>query len=634
VWGAARAALLLFGCELALARWSSLPQTWGDVARSGGVLALVAVVPFLLVRRSRLSSGGVRAGLAVASGGPLLAVAFGIALPVLFRFHGPFAAAALTGAGAWLFARHVAGARRGGALVPPAWSVPAAVGISAALAWLAQPGSLPPAAIWLPFAASAAALWGLLMRPALAPLALALALGIARLPESPPEIVWPEARTPGRGPDVVLLSVDTLRADAAPAMWAYRRLAAAGVQFPAVQAPAPWTLPSMATLMTGRTPAEHGARRLASGGFSGLAPGYPTLAERLAGAGWDTAAVVGANPFVGAGFGFERGFDVFLHASESARFALPRWVGGFGSGGARPVLADALTRLRLAPARPFADDDSRVDLALHLLARRRERPLFLWIHLLDPHLPYTHTGGSGLGFRDRRALDAIQGPEDVRGDARWAASGGRAVLKRAYAHEVAVTDRALVRLLDALGEAPPHGRVVVLTSDHGEEFFEHAGFEHGHALYQEVVSVPLVISGLAGERAAGSVEPHTVGLVDVPATLLAAAGLADPDLVGQDLAGPVAVRSYRSENLLYGDPSDAQRAARRGDWKAILGASGTLALYDLARDPAESHDRAATHLALARDLVEPVLPAAPSGARVTLREHELGALRALGYLAD
>jgi arylsulfatase A-like enzyme len=173
----------------------------------------------------------------------------------------------------------------------------------------------------------------------------------------------------------------------------------------------------------------------------------------------------------------------------------------------------------------------------------------------------------------------------------------------------------------------------VLTSDHGEEFFEHGGFEHGHAVYQEVVAIPLVIAGLPGSRSAGSVEATPVGLLDLAPTLLAAAGAPEASLPGQDLARRVGVRRYTSRNLLYGGGPDDRYAVREGAWKAIAGPDRDPEFYDLETDPGETRDLGQRHREIAAALVENVPPSVtvrqPAAA---LSEPEELALRALGYL--
>jgi arylsulfatase A-like enzyme len=433
----------------------------------------------------------------------------------------------------------------------------------------------------------------------------------------------------------VLLSVDTLRADVAREMRIHARLAAEGAAFSDVQASAPWTLPSLATLHTGLPVGAHGAGRLASGERSGIATSAATLAERFAGAGYDTAAIVARNANASRSFGFDRGFAVFDYGGDLvARTALPR---NAASQAQRPVAVHAL--VSALPARvtaplagwlelPLADGaEGVVERALAVAARRRDRPLLLWLHLIDPHRPYRHVQGSTAppDLRERLARLTI---EQLRADRIWRTDAGRDALWAAYRHEVDAVDRALMGLLEALPPAGPRGRIVVLTSDHGEEFLEHGELEHGHTLYQELLAVPLAIAG-----AGPSTHDGVAGLVDLAPTLLVAAGLPRDGLPGRDLLGdaPQGELDYVSRNLLYGEAAEAAVGVRRGRWK-LVSMPGGRALYDLERDPLERSDRSGREKRLVRSLAANAGEQVEMGPAVPLDAQDVEALRELGYV--
>lgn len=272
------------------------------------------------------------------------------------------------------------------------------------------------------------------------------------------------------GPDVLLVIVDTLRpdhvtAERTPRLHAHAR----GAWHPEqVWSPSPWTQPAVAALFTGRPPWAIGPQAARS-----LPPQAGTWMSALAGT---ERWMVGTNPFVSDKRGFHQGFD---------RFAM-------------------------------ADDDSgAVARALAWLAEPRERPLLLVVHLIGPHLPYAPAvPPPGDGVRVGDAFD------DLDGIASYGAQD-QARIAALYAADVAEVDARVGVLLDAM--AP--GSITAVVSDHGEELFEHGGFEHGHALWPEVVRVhaAVLVPGQRPERPAGPVR-----LQDVGQRLALAAGVA-PD---------------------------------------------------------------------------------------------------------
>lgn len=457
-----------------------------------------------------------------------------------------------------------------------------------------------PLTTWALLAGALALLVLLRSRPLLA---WALALLLGQVPGSPPGLNTPPPlpEQASNGPDIVLIVVDTLRADVGRAMHSYARLAEGGRSFERATASGPWTLPSMASLHIAEPVPVHGSGMGTDGAARGLPAQLPTVAERLADAGYLTAAVLAPNPWLGRAFGFDRGFAFWQHLGEPQPSALPA---NPSVPGAKPLPVLGWHSLRGLLGRPAAAGraDVLVDRAIELLATPRDRPLFLWLHLLDPHLPWTDLPGVDVNA--------------LRTDPGWRTPAGLERARAAYEAEVRRADLAVSRLLDALDPPPERGRLVLLTSDHGEEFLEHGGFEHGHTLYQELLDIPLVMQG------AGVVpgnEPAAVGLDRVGATLLAAAGLPSSD----DLRKPAAPLPVASANLLTVHPGEGL-AVRLGDIKHIRLPDGELR-FDLAQDPDE---RRPSPAAMPH---EPVVPPASSGAP-PLDAHTRRLLEQLGYL--
>jgi arylsulfatase A-like enzyme len=314
----------------------------------------------------------------------------------------------------------------------------------------------------------------------------------------------------------------------------------------------PWTLPAFGSLLTGRIPSEHFAGlRLSTDGsanFSPLSPAIPTLAELLGVRYWATAAVV-SNPFLHPGAGIARGFDTYDH--DVAR--------------------------RKA--------DAAVDAALAWLAGRGEQRFLLLLHLFDPHLPYDAPPPFRERFTGPRPADELR--LDLPAIREVMDRGEKLdveFLRNAYDEEIAFVDHELGRFL---GELEARGllrrTLVVLTADHGEEFFEHGAFEHGHSVFDEVVRVPLVIwgPGVDPGRAEGP-----VSLRDIPATVLSELDIAaPPGFAGRSLLASGAPETVVAEHTLYGRE---RKTAIAWPWKLHWAKSGEeLALFDLAADPAE-----------------------------------------------
>lgn len=392
--------------------------------------------------------------------------------------------------------------------------------------------------------------------------------------------------------NILLISVDTLRADrlgcygaSAVETPAMDRLAADGVRFANAFSPVPLTLPAHWTVLTGLEPWEHG---VIDNGMALPAPPAVTLAERLAAAGYDTAAFVAA--FVlHRSFGLSRGFSVY------------------DDGPAADAALDQ-TLHATAPA------DERVGRALDWLRRDRQRPFFLWLHLFDPHAPYEPPPAF-------RALYA----------------------GRHYDGEVAFVDTQIGRLLAGLERAGLSGKtLVVLLSDHGEGLGEHGEQTHGVLLYDATLHVPLLLR-LPGVLPAGAVRRDAVTLADVTPTVLALAGLtpgAEGD--GIDLFAPRAEKTARRLAAISESPRRrfgwaGLTAIRAGAWKYIL--SPRPELYRIADDPRELTDLVAVDPAragelssaarqvasLLRDRLQVARPAVP-GAEARTR------LAALGYV--
>ncbi len=416
-----------------------------------------------------------------------------------------------------------------------------------------------------------------------------------------------------RGPNVLLIAVDTLRADALGAHGAsgdptpaIDALAARGTRFAEARAHAPWTLPSFSSLFTSRPPHRHGAGgRL--GEFRVLAPDALTLAEVLRDAGYRTSAITNVD-FLSEPFGTVQGFEhVNAFAPADNRSAR----------GAAATTDAAIERLRSADGR-----------------------FFCFVHYFDPHAVYAPPPAERSRFAlpgDRQGSWTFGTRQDVVGHRSGRLPVDAGLMQRAhalYAGEVAHVDAQIARLLaelDALGLTDD--TLVVLTSDHGEEFFDHGGWEHGHTLHEELLHVPLVLAGPGVPS--GQVRETQVGLIDVAPTICRLAEVAEPgSFVGRDLFTERPARPHLAVGNFWGPPWASWRV---GDEKLVVDGEGRARLYDLARDPGEHDDVSGARTARATALraeLEAVLEfgAAPPGTTPSVTPDAMDRLKELGYV--
>jgi len=400
---------------------------------------------------------------------------------------------------------------------------------------------------------------------------------------------------PAERPDVILISIDTLRADRlgcygnpdglTPTLDA---LARRGVRFADASTAVPVTLPSHTTLMTGRYPTSTGVR---NNGTFVVPPEETTLAETLAAAGWATAAVVASYP-LDERFGLGQGFSVYDDDFPSP----PAGEAVSGYFAERP--ADRVTDRAIEVWRSLGTD----------------RPRFLWVHYFDPHAPYAPPEPWAGRFADRR-----------------------------YDGEVAFVDANIGRLLEAVD--PEGDSVVIVTADHGEGLDEHDEKTHGIFLYQTTMHVPLVVVA-PGRWPRDEVVTAPVSLVDVLPTTLGLLGQPHAGSVdGADL-GAVVLRGAEPSRPVYGESFvprfdyrfSEMRMLRDGALKYVDAPRPEL--FDVAQDPGELRDLSGGHpgeAPLAERLAEFVRDedeGAAQRAAGALDPEAMALLRSLGYVAS
>lgn len=464
--------------------------------------------------------------------------------------------------------------------------------------------------------------------------------------EAPPPVLPPAPVTP----DVMLVVVDTLRADALgvhgsprPTTPVMDRLAGQGARFEDATIPGTWSWPSHASLFTGLFPWEHGAH-FAAGAADGYAADsdpyqitalrgdVPTLAERFSAAGYRTA-VVTANKWLDKGFGLDRGFGrVEHHKLDSVVI-----------GAARSVIHDA-----------------------------DPRPLFLVVNLFGVHAPYELQPAPWLADRaadldpatapgwlapylfDRedgvRTVNFFRAPEGrgigvfdvLRGDIRIPPEG-QALLREVYDGEVWEADRAVGALMgiwDGRGRGPG---IVALTSDHGEFLGERGLMDHGRRVYPEVSRVPLLVRA-PGEIPAGTVVKAPVHAHHIHDSLLELAGLPTgkhslvPAIHGDPPTAPIQAAAWADDlwaAKVGGGFTQGQRLYRKDPLAVIVTTEGGLECFETTTDPGMTTDILGAQPVACQALAAEAATAFPEGAGggfLEIDDQATAELKALGYL--
>ena len=370
-----------------------------------------------------------------------------------------------------------------------------------------------------------------------------------------------------QAPLAIVYLVDTLRADHT-GVYGYERattpeldaFAKDAVVFDAAVAHASWTKPSVASILTSRLPGQHRAVQLRDP----LDPEQVTIAQRLDARGFATGAAIANSVIYGAESAFDRGFDLFagLHGDDDTRSKL--------------VGADVV-----------------VDQALAFLRARRGLPTFLYVHTMDPHVPYAPPPPFDRMF-EPHATEAHPG-RDPRTDYKEPLDRERMIAQ--YDGDIAFGDREFgrfVRELKALGLYDD--ALVVFLADHGEEFLDHGRWLHGRSLFDELIRIPLLVK-FPGNRGAGTRVARQVQGIDVAPTVLEAMKLAlSPDLAGRPLQRALerdeAPRSALAEIshrgfVAHGVRTEDEKYVRR------FSPDDDELLFDLRSDPREQKSVAA-----------------------------------------
>ena len=430
------------------------------------------------------------------------------------------------------------------------------------------------------------------------------------------------------GPNVILISLDTLRADRlgcygypTPTSPDIDRIAAEGILFENAYSQAPWTLPSHTSMLTSRYPTVNQATRK-EGLVGGKLPKWRVLcAEIFREAGYRTGGIVDGM-FLTDRYGLEQGYDDFVAWGHRARNIVPR--------------------------------------SIRWLERHGDEPFFLFLHIFDIHLPYAlDPGYQEIFLEGGHDGDLVPG-RSIHAQLRERkknSGGGLGVddedarfLTALYNGGIRYTGDILAHLFRHLEESGlDESTVLVILSDHGEEFLEHKTLQHG-ALYRTVTHVPLIFR-LPGGEGGGRRVPNTVGLIDVVPTLLDLTGLESPvPMSGSSLVPLMRGETDRFRRFLFSENrgTGGQVALIDDDYHLIGRLSkGTWEMFRHSEDPLEqvnlfdSEKERADSLRSAYMAIEEMLQAeiAAESSRGKKGEPSLDSrtfevLKAMGYLEE
>lgn len=415
--------------------------------------------------------------------------------------------------------------------------------------------------------------------------------------------------------NVLLILVDTVRADHF-GCYGYERdttpcidsLARAGTLALNCYGQSSWTLPAMTTILSGTTPVEHGAGRR-EGIFYGVSPRLPWLPHSFHSEGYRTSAFFNVM-FMNEDFGFHRGFEHFDCQGVASGNSLRK---------AGPTVDDFLSWL----------DSTDPD-----------KPFFSAVHFYDPHIPYSppspwnalytdpgyegeygETWGTGIAEMNRvNSGETVPAEADLQN------------LMALYDGEIRYTDHEIGRMLSELRERGyGENTLIILVGDHGEEFLEHSGIEHGRTLYQEITGVPMILAG-PGFTGGTTITAPTAQL-DVAFTAAMAAGIDFPmGEYSRNLATEIASRDIPASGVLWREQGDLVSVVREGIKLIWSVEDDSLECYDLANDPLEKniidHD---SDLFNAAGYYR-ATPAVVTAQRIDYGESVARELRNLGYI--
>lgn len=364
------------------------------------------------------------------------------------------------------------------------------------------------------------------------------------------------------GPNVVLISIDTLRADRLGSYGHSRdtspnidRLAEEGILFENAYSQAPWTLPAMATIHSSLYPSEHGATRFDLRMNNNLI----TLSEYMRNSFYTTIGII-SNSFVSSMYGFGQGFEEF---DEEIIM------------GAEGTSSEGLT-----------------DKARRYITEHKDDKFFLWVHYFDPHYTYIHHEQYNYGKNYAGDLPHDLSIKFLARNIANLSNQDIEYVKDIYDEEISYTDYYVGTIIETIEELElKEDTVIIITSDHGEEFMERGTIGHGKRVYQELIRVPLIIyiPNEHKRRVGNNVETRSIYK-----TILDISGIDHENIGGVNL---LSIGKENNKGYIYSEGSYAwgknnlRLAMIKDEYKLIKNMDdGTFELYNLESDPDEKSD--------------------------------------------
>ncbi len=414
------------------------------------------------------------------------------------------------------------------------------------------------------------------------------------------------------GPNILLISIDTLRADHISSYSHYRKttpnidkLADKGILFENAYSQGPWTYPSMASMHTSLYPSQVSIFNL----NTSIHSAHTTLAEYMKNNFYNTHAII-SNIVVGKARGFSQGFDIFDQDP---------------TGNANDLTSPLVT-----------------DRAIEYLTEVKGDKFFLWLHYMDPHHKYVHHPEYNYSEGYSGSLGDILNTGYLTKQKENLDEEDLIYVKDIYDEEISFTDHHIGLVLNKLSELGlSDNTIVIITADHGEEFMERNNFGHGQSLYQELIHVPLIIyvpsdKEIEPKRVKSSVEVRSIAR-----TILDLCGIRGSRIQGKNL---LIIAEDEPESYAFSQklrkPSNSLETIIMENWKLIINPHlGSYELYDMESDPGEQKnlfDSEDTDKTVIKDLIskssEIEKDSVFETVEVNLNEEDIEKLKALGYI--